>query len=109
MPAVCRHRDICSGHGGYPPREVVTHSPNVFVNTRGVARVGDRMQFHTISTMEETHDAAIKSDGKKHTVFVNGKEVAYPNHGMTDAKTMGGSATSCASVMVSASRNVFFE
>lgn len=109
MPEVCRHRDICSGHGGYPPREVVTHSPNVFVNRRGVARVGDRMQFHTISTMENAHDAAIKSDGKQHTVFVNSKEVAYPKHGMTDARTMEGKPTNCSSVMVTGSHNVFFE
>ena len=114
MPAVCRHRDICSGHHGYPPREIRTHSDDVFVNARGVARVGDRMQFHTISTLEAAHDAAIKprdATDKSYnpSVFVNGKAVAYPKYEMEDARLMTGEEVVCNSKLVTASHNVYFE
>lgn len=41
-----RHRDICTGHYCYPPRENETVSPDVFINSRGAHRVGDGWKRH---------------------------------------------------------------
>ncbi len=41
MPGIVRLGDYCSGHGGYPPRPNDEASANVFVNSKGVHRVGD--------------------------------------------------------------------
>ena len=41
MPGIVRLGDYCSGHDGYPPRPNDEASINVFVNSKGVHRVGD--------------------------------------------------------------------
>jgi len=46
MPAVVRLGDICTGHGCWPPRQNIEASPNVFVNGRGVHRLGDAWAVH---------------------------------------------------------------
>ena len=46
MPGVVRLGDISAGHSCYPPRPCVEASGNVFVNGRGVHRVGDAWAVH---------------------------------------------------------------
>ena len=46
MPAVVRLGDICTGHGCWPPRQNIEASQNVFVNGRGVHRLGDAWAVH---------------------------------------------------------------
>lgn len=130
MPNVCRKGDVCSGHLAHPPRKIKTGSPNVYVNNRGVARIHDRMQFHTATVMEFAHDARLQPkyinvNGsfrlRNPTVYVNGRHVCYPKQKMEDARLLTGelidSASSiippdvsiCKSKILTASHNVFFE
>lgn len=46
MPGVVRLGDKSCGHGCFRPRLNVEASGNVFVNGRGVHRVGDRWAVH---------------------------------------------------------------
>ena len=46
MPASHRHKDICTGHSCFPPRPNSGASGNVYVNGKGVHRVGDGWQLH---------------------------------------------------------------
>ena len=41
MPGIVRLGDICTGHGCWPPRANSSASTDVFVNSRGVHRLGD--------------------------------------------------------------------
>lgn len=46
MPAVVRLGDRSCGHSCFPARPCVEASDNVFVNGRGVHRVGDGWAVH---------------------------------------------------------------
>ena len=46
MPAVTRLGDLCTGHGGYPPRPSTSASTKVFASGKGVVRVGDSYAVH---------------------------------------------------------------
>lgn len=74
MPAVHRLSDICTGHGCWPPRPNVGASADVFVNGRGVHRVGDPWAAHTCPSIPETHSSVM--GGGSATVFVNGRPAA---------------------------------
>jgi hypothetical protein len=47
MPGVVRDGDLCSGHGGFPPRINSSASSTVFANGKGLVRVGDTWIVHT--------------------------------------------------------------
>lgn len=47
MGGIVRDGDLCSGHGSHPPRTAETFSSNVFVNGKGVVRLGDTWTLHT--------------------------------------------------------------
>ena len=46
MPAVVRLGDVCTGHGCFPPRASVSGSPDFYVNSRPLVRVGDSWAAH---------------------------------------------------------------
>jgi len=46
MPAVVRLGDMSRGHSCFPPRPNIEASSNVFVNGKGVHRVGDAWAIH---------------------------------------------------------------
>jgi uncharacterized Zn-binding protein involved in type VI secretion len=92
MPAVVRLGDNCSGHGCYPARQNVQASNNVFVNGRGVHRLGDAWATHCCGV--SCHDGTASSGSS--TVFVNGKPICRV-----------GDSVSCGSTMAEGSNNVF--
>lgn len=69
MPAVCRLGDVCSGHGGFPPRPCTEGSPDVFINGRPAHRKGDAWAGHYDG--DSAHDSVLA--GGSATVFVNGR------------------------------------
>ena len=79
---VCTVGDQTTGHGPYKPR--ATHGPgdggsdNVFVNNKGVNRVGDKWNPHTAPPYNDLH--AVQDNHQtitgSSTVFVNGKPAA---------------------------------
>lgn len=46
MPGVVRLGDMSTGHGCWPGRPSIEASTNVFVNGRGVHRLGDSWAVH---------------------------------------------------------------
>jgi uncharacterized Zn-binding protein involved in type VI secretion len=76
MPAICRVGDICSGHDCFPPRPIITGSEDVFLNGKGVARLGDALTFHCkpCGKNPRCHPSTIA--GGSSSVFVNGIAVA---------------------------------
>lgn len=91
MPAVVRLADYCAGHC-YSPRPNDEASPNVFVNGRGVHRVGDHWPTHCCPP--PCHDS-VQAQGSPN-VFVNGRAAARI-----------GDALSCGDVTAEGSPNVF--
>jgi uncharacterized Zn-binding protein involved in type VI secretion len=65
MPGIARLGDICTGHGGWPPRPIVSASPKVRVDGIPVARVGDSLASHTNPAIPETHAGTISSGNSK--------------------------------------------
>ncbi len=92
MPAVVRLGDKCSGHGCYPSRANDEASNNVFVNGKGVHRLGDHWTTHCCGI--PCHDGTASSGSS--TVFVNGKPACRI-----------GDTVSCGSTMATGSPNVF--
>lgn len=75
MKNAVRLKDMTTGHDCHPPQEISTASTNVFVNSRGVARVGDEVEIHKCSPEAEGHAGWIKiKPGTK--VFINGMKPA---------------------------------
>ncbi len=91
MTGAVRKEDRTSGHGSFPPQDVMEGSPNVFVNGKPVARVGDKVNSHTDGL--GSHDGSI-SQGSPN-VFVNGKP-----------KARRGDSVSCGGTLVDGSSNV---
>jgi uncharacterized Zn-binding protein involved in type VI secretion len=91
MPAVTRLGDLCTGHGGWPPRPNNQASPDVFVNNIAVHRQGDSWAIHCNSSCH----GGVTSSGSS-TVFVNNKQIARI-----------GDPVSCGSTIAQGSPNVF--
>ncbi len=70
---VSRLGDYGSAHGSFPPTVVITCSPNVIVNNRGVARKGDHLQPHGSPSPSPPHARPIC--GCSSTVIVNSRGV----------------------------------
>ena len=92
MPAVARLSDKCSGHDCFPPRKNDSASSDVFVNNKGVHRVGDHWIPHKCK--KKMHDSTLAAGSS--TVFVNGKAVGRI-----------GDDVACGSVIAQGSPNVF--
>lgn len=91
MPGIVRLGDYCSGHDGYPPRPNDEASVNVFVNSKGVHRVGDHWPQHC----DDDCHPGFASTGSS-TVFVNSKAVCRI-----------GDLVSCGSTMAQGSTDTF--
>lgn len=88
---VSRLNDIDSGHDCHSPRNNVQASANVFINKRGVHRVGDLWAPHCCEGCHTGTTAAGSS-----SVFVNGQ-----------AASRIGDQISCGSVIMTGSANVY--
>ncbi|MEW5885469.1 MAG: PAAR domain-containing protein [Pseudomonadota bacterium] len=94
MPAAHRHRDLCSGHGCWPPRPNAQASTDVRINGRGAHRVGDAWEVHCCPAIPECH-GSVQAGGSP-TVYVNGQALARV-----------GDAVACGSACASGSADVF--
>jgi len=92
MPAATRQGDVCSGHGGYPPRTATGGSSNVFINGLAAHRVGDSWAVHCQGN--SCHPGTLAAGSG--TVFVNGQPLGR----IADA-------IDCGSVVAQGSENVF--
>lgn len=84
--------DKTSGHGGFHPTVITSGSSDVFVNGKGVARIGDSLAPHTNG--KSTHGAVIAKGASN--VYVNGRPCARI-----------GDHTSCGDTIVGGSGDVF--
>lgn len=87
---ICRLNDMDTGHDCYSPRNNLQASVNVFVNKRGVHRVGDIWAPHCCEGCHPGNTAAGSS-----SVFVNGQAVGRI-----------GDQINCGSVIMTGSANV---
>lgn len=76
--------DLGSDHQGFPPTPVIAGSPDVLVDGKPVARLGDPLLPHT-KPKHSTHPRVIAAGSA--TVMINGKPAAVT-----------GSAVSCGGV-----------
>lgn len=76
MPAITRVGDLCTGHGGYPPRAATSGSPDAFCNGKAVVRVGDAYAVHCSSG--SCHPGVASSGSPD--IFCNGKPVMLIGH-----------------------------
>ena len=74
MPGIVRLADTSTGHGCFPARPNDTASTNVFINGRGVHRVGDHWIEHCCGVPLACHEG-VQATGSPN-VFVNGRAVA---------------------------------
>jgi uncharacterized Zn-binding protein involved in type VI secretion len=72
MTQVARKGDLCTGHGGFPPRPSLTGSEDVFINGKPVHRTTDSWAPHTDGT---TVHPSTMGQGLS-TVLVNGLAIA---------------------------------
>lgn len=89
---VVRLGDLSCGHDCFPPRPNDEGSPNVFVNSKPVHRVGDHWVTHCCGP--KCHDGTASSGSG--SVYVNGKPICRV-----------GDAISCGDTMCEGSPNVF--
>lgn len=66
MKAATRKGDLCTGHGGAPPRPSTQGSPDVFINGKAAHRKDDKWAIHS------GHDGILANGSP--SVFVNGKQ-----------------------------------
>ncbi len=92
MPAVSRQGDLCSGHGPFPPRPLVSGSGDVFINGIPAGRRNDPYGIHC--SPKKCHGGSASAGSS--TVFVNGRPLVRI-----------GDAVSCGSVSAMGSPNVF--
>jgi uncharacterized Zn-binding protein involved in type VI secretion len=59
MAAVARLNDQSTGHGCWPPHQIMTGSPDVTINSLPAARVTDTLKPHTCPAIPETHSGSI--------------------------------------------------
>jgi len=86
MPAVVRVGDNSTGHGCYPPMAATTGSPNVFVNSRPVVRVGDYWNSHACPG-SLPHDGVASSGSS--SVFANGRPIVRVGDSISCGDTAG--------------------
>ena len=89
---VVRLRDLCTGHGCWPPRPNDEASPNVFINRRGAHRLRDHWEVHCCGG--GCHDGRAASGSR--TVYVNSRPLCRI-----------GDKVDCCSNMMTGSPNVF--
>lgn len=65
--------DIGTEHDGYHPTKVIVGSPDVFIDGKPAARVGDALEPHDKPSSSK-HNRAIATGSS--TVFINGKPAA---------------------------------
>lgn len=73
MPAIARKGDTASGHGCFPPSDIISASPDVEIDGIPAARVGDAVAAHGCGDCPP-HERSI-ADGSP-TVFINGLAAA---------------------------------
>lgn len=93
MAGIVRKTDMCSGHGGFPPRLPTSWSSNVYANGLEVVRVPDSWASHS-DDAPSTHSGTSSSGSA--TVFANGLPMCRI-----------GDSVSCGSTMPNGSTNVF--
>ena len=72
MPAATRLGDMSTGHPHcYPATPAVEASTDVFVNGKGLVRIGDTWASHGACSDHSPHSGS--SSGGSATVFINGK------------------------------------
>lgn len=88
MPSAHRQDDIGSGHAcHFPPSQATGGSPDVYVNSRPLMRVGDAYAPHGCPSCPEPSHGRSLATGSG-SVFVNGK----PAGRIGDAIDCGGQA-----------------
>lgn len=92
MPAAHRQGDLCTGHGCFPPRQNISWSTNVFVNSKGWHRKYDNWGPHHCN----------KSNHKAHTV--DGSSMVFVN---SRQAVRIGDPLSCGSAAATGSKNVY--
>lgn len=85
-PAIAVVGDIGTDHNGFPPTAIIGGSPDVLLDNKPVARVGDPLQPHS-KPKHGTHSRQIAAG--QSSVLVNGRPVAVT-----------GSAVSCGGVII---------
>ena len=73
MQGVCRARDLCTGHECYPPRQNISWSSNVFVNSRGWHRGNDGWGPHCDTCDDPNHPCHLGKTISSGSVFVNSR------------------------------------
>lgn len=84
--------DLGTDHEGFPPTPVIAGSPDVYIDGKPVARLGDPLALHS-KPKHPPHPRAITSGSA--TILINGLPVAVT-----------GSAISCGGVMIGSSSAV---
>jgi uncharacterized Zn-binding protein involved in type VI secretion len=84
MAAGTRLTDYCTGHDACAPTPLVESSPDVFINGRGVGRVGDHYATHGCDAHAPHQDNIAVGSA---TVFANDKPVGR----IGDAVVLAGS------------------
>jgi uncharacterized Zn-binding protein involved in type VI secretion len=96
MPGMSTQGDICSGHGCYPPRQVIAWSGTVFANSKGCHRQYDGLGPHT-DGCDDDHPTHI-------AIGVKGSSQVYINS--RQAMRIG-DPVGCASAIATGSNNVY--
>ena len=84
MPAIVRKGDTASGHGCFPPSDIISASPDVEIDGIPATRVSDAVAAHGCTDCPP-HGRAIAAGSS--TVFINGLPAAR----VGDAIDCGGS------------------
>lgn len=88
MPGIVRQSDLCSGHGGWPPRPPKSFSNNVKANSASVVRLGDGWITHCLGT--NCHDGSQSTASPN--VTANGRKIARIGDNIScGSKNAGGS------------------
>lgn len=93
MSNATRLGDLDTGHDACAPTELVSASPNVYINGRAAGRVGDSYAPHSCKA-HPSHSGTIA--GGSASVFINGR-----------AAGRVGDAVSCGGSVAEGSSNVF--
>ena len=75
MPPAVRQGDVCTGHGCWPSRPNASWSGDVFINSLGAHRTGDKWQIHCCVVFPFPCHSSVMGQGSPN-VFVNGRPLA---------------------------------
>lgn len=113
MDNAVRLNDMTTGHGCYPPQPIITASPNVFVNGRGVVRCGksevlpsDRVAPHKCAPPSASHAGQIEPKPPT-KVYVNERKPARIMDKIVPLPD-GKGCPKGSNFVMTASENVFF-